>query len=183
MDWCRRHRFPLASSRKRRAAAPQELGVVDLAEHTRGSKVQGATQSSVATMRAVRIQTRVIDDPDAPEQRQIRAARLWDRRRGHGNAPVALACRTHLRGGRWRNRQGAWGGSGHPHEDGRSPVAQAKTRAAVPGRLTLRPRNTGGTEGMLDAGTKCLCPLHQAGQIVTYVCHYRRLWGDREQGI
>src|SRR5215470_65237 len=104
MDWCLRHRFPHASSRKRRAAAPQELGVVDLAEYARGSKVQGATQSSVPTMRAVRIQTRRIDDPDAPEQRQIRAAHLWDRSRGHGDDPVILACRAHLHGGGWGNR-------------------------------------------------------------------------------
>src|SRR5262245_12123708 len=150
MDRCLCHGFPLASGRKRRAAAPQELGVVDLAEHARGSKVQRATQGSVPAMRAVRIQTRRIDDPDTPEQMQTRGPRLWDGRRGHGDNPVVLAGCLHLHGGGWRNCLVAWGGSGHPQEDGWSPVAQAKTRAAVPGRLALGTRNTGGTEGALD---------------------------------
>src|SRR5215470_16680385 len=123
MDWCLRHSFPLASGRKRRAAAPQELGVVDLTEHARRSKVQGATQSSIPTMRAIRIQTRGIDAPDAPEQKQIREARLGDGSRGYEDDPVASACRTHLHGGGWGNRLVTWGCSGHPHEDRWGPVA------------------------------------------------------------
>jgi hypothetical protein len=88
---------------------------------------------------------------------------------------VVLAGGVHLHGGRWRNRLVAWWGSGHPHEDGWSPVAQAKTRAAVPGRLVLGTRNAGRTEDALDVDAEFLRPLHQAGQIVTYVGHHRRL--------
>src|SRR5215467_13597506 len=134
-------------------------------------------------MRAVCIQTRWIDDPDAPEQMQIRGARLWDGRRGDGNATGVLTCCAHLHGSRWCNRPVTWGGSGHPQEDGWSPVTQAKTRTTVPGRLALGTRDASRTESALDVDTERLRPLHQAGQIVTYVCHYRRLGRDREQGI
>lgn len=134
-------------------------------------------------MRAVGIQTRRIDDSDASEQMQIRNARLGDRSRVHGDDPVALACCAHLHGCGWSNRLVARRGSSHPQEDGGSPVAQAKTRAAVPGRLALGTRNAGGTESVLDVGAEPLRPLHQADQIVTHVCHHRRLGRDREQGI
>jgi len=148
---------------------------MNLAEHALGAKVEGATQGRVPTMGAVRIQTRGINNPDAPEQTQARCARLRDGSRGYRDGAVILACCTHLHGGGWGNRLIAWGGSGHPQEDGWGPFAQAKTRAAVPGYLALGTRNTGGTEGTLDVGAECLRPLHQAGQIVTDVGHHRRL--------
>ncbi len=76
-------RLPLDPGGEGCAAAPDELGVLHLAQHALGPELERAAQGCVAAVGAVVVDARRIRDAHAAEEPQRRIARLRQRcRRG-----------------------------------------------------------------------------------------------------
>ena len=71
---------PLAPHRERGAAAADEVGVDDLADHALGAEVDRPPQRVVAAVGAVVVEAVGVDAADPPQQPQLRVAELRRRR-------------------------------------------------------------------------------------------------------
>ncbi len=90
---------PLDAGRERRAAAAEQLRVLDLAQHALGPELEGAPQRRVAALRAVVVEARRAHAADAPQQPQRRVAVLRQRRVGRRDDDGVLRQRRSAVGG------------------------------------------------------------------------------------
>ena len=69
-----RHRVPLAAGREGGAAAADQPGVHDLADHALGAELERPAQGVVAAVGAVVVEALGVDEADAAQQPQARVA-------------------------------------------------------------------------------------------------------------
>src|SRR6202521_2548665 len=181
-----RHRVPLAPARKRGAATTQQPGVGQLTNHTLRTKLLRTPKRDKTTMLAIALNTFGIDNSNAPQQPP-------SPRRGEGRGAIS---KSHP------GRACAQGGGPDPsaqnllrdiksdrcdlqllmgctcalHQRRRRPIAQTKTRAAMPfvSRRANRP---------LERRAKLAGSRPLAGDVLAHMERERRPCLEREAPI
>ena len=144
--------LPLAPGRERRAAAADEPGISDLADHRRRTDRQRPAQRLVPTGGAVGVEVRRVSGTDAGEQAQ-RPRPRGELRHGGGHRglvlrPVAVDAPAHGHGGRRSQHLPARRLAGLDDERGGRPFAdpEARRRVSAGGQVGLGQPAAGATD-------------------------------------
>ena len=173
--------LPFDAGRERGAAAADQPGVLELAQHRLRSHLDRAAQRLVAALGAVIVQAVGVHDADAPQQPQPRLALLWHRRPRRLGRCLAAQGGDRLGFGQRRQHPLDRLVAGLDEQACGSAVALAEAWAAQPGGAVVL--LVLGAEVLLEAGDQLLGPVAAAGDVIAHVQDPRRHLVHRQQSV
>ena len=177
------HRLPFHTCRERGAAPALKLRVLELTDDALGPELERAPQRGVTAVRTVLVEARGLGAADAAQQAQALVALLrhggsWSRRRLAAGEQSEHVRRRGRRGDAFLRVVAR-----HRQHCGRSPVALAEARAAIPGRGTVVGKLALPAEALLDLRDQILGAVAAAGEVLADVDDARGSRLHREQCI
>jgi hypothetical protein len=181
--------LPLAAGRERGAAAPEQLGVADLTEHTLLAHLQRRAQSLVSAVRAIAVDARRVDPADAAQEPQPGVPGLRHLRVGRRGSVAAGEERCDAVGLGMPDGDLARLVAGDADHRHRRHLAHPQAGALEPDRVLARPGAVAAVlpalrpDPVLEIGAQLLRSACHAGDVGADVRHGRRLRLEREQRV